>query len=167
MARRSPSAPPPRRIALVPIGADAFAPFGTLLAAPDPAPRQDHAGALYTDRPDAAANLALIRSEPHGGLMPLVRLERHPHSSQTFLPLSVGAYVVVVAPDRGGGPDEAQLRAFRVPGDVGVTYRAGAWHAHMMTLDAPGTFAMLVFEAGTEADCVFAPIAPVIVVEAG
>ena len=57
--------------------------------------------------------------------------------------------------------NEAAIRAFRVPGQAGINYRAGAWHAHLMTVSAPGTFAMLVHEDGTPEDCVFAAIAPV------
>lgn len=151
----------PRRLAIRPIDSEAFAPFGTLLERPAAPPRQDRATPLENGRATAAANLALIRSEPWAGLMPLIRLERHPFSSQAFLPLAVDSYVVVVAPDRDGRPDEEALLAFRVPGHVGLNYRAKAWHAHMMTWDAPGTFAMLAYEDGTADDCVFAPIAPV------
>lgn len=67
------------------------------------------------------------------------RLERHPHSSRAFLPLAVGRYVVVVAPDRDGAPDETAIHAFRVPGHAGISghagidERAGAWHAHRPT----------------------------------
>lgn len=149
-----------RRLPIEPIAADAFAPFGALLVAPAEDPRQDRVARIENLRAGVPPNLALIRSAPFSGLMPLTRLERHPHSSQTFLPLAVEAYLAVVAPDRGGRPDEAAIRAFRVPGRVGIHYRAGAWHAHMMTLSAPGTFAMLVHEDGTAEDCVFAPIAP-------
>ncbi|MDO9426410.1 MAG: ureidoglycolate lyase [Methylobacterium sp.] len=152
---------PVRTLPIRPIDAAAFAPFGTLLEAPDVAPRQDRAAFIENGRPAVAANLALIRSEPWSGPVPVARLERHPHSSQAFLPLAVAAYVVVVAPDRDGRPDEAALRAFRVPGHIGLNYRAGAWHAHMMTLDAPGIFAMLVHEDGSADDCHVVAIAPV------
>lgn len=160
-ARPMPETAARRTLPIRPIDAAAFAPFGTLLEAPAVPPRQDHATALENGRPGVGANLALIRSEPWTGLMPLGRLERHPHSSQAFLPLAVAAYVVVVAPDRDGHPDEAALQAFRVPGHVGLNYRAGAWHAHMMTLDAPGTFAMLDHEDGSADDCHVVAIAPV------
>lgn len=150
-----------RRIAIAPLEAALFAPFGSLLEAPDPGPRQDRAAALESTRPGAPANLALIRSEPYPAAMPLARLERHPHSVQVFLPLCVESYVVVVAPDAGGRPDEAGLLAFRVPGTVGLCYRRNAWHAHMMTLRESGIFAMLVHEDGGAEDCVFAGIAPV------
>lgn len=149
-----------RSLPIAAITAEAFAPYGEVLEAPATPPRQDRAARVENRRDGVGANLALIRSEPWSGLMPLRRMERHPHSTQAFLPLAVGAYVVVVAPDRGGVPDEARLRAFRVPGHVGLSYHAEAWHAHMMTLETPGTFAMLVHEDGTEADCRFAPIAP-------
>ena len=154
-----------RRIAVEPITEAAFAPWGVVLAAPAHGPRQDRAGLLESTRPGARANLALIRSEPAEAAMPLRRLERHPHSSQAFLPLAVGAYLLVVAPDAGGRPDEAALRAFRVPGDAGIEYRRGAWHANMMTAGEPGVFAMLVHEDGSAGDCVFADIEPVALAE--
>ncbi|MET7245536.1 ureidoglycolate lyase [Methylobacterium sp. EM32] len=150
-----------RTLPIEPITAEAFAPYGTLLVGPAAGPRQDRAAEIENGRPGVPLNLALIRSEPFAGSMPLRRLERHPHSAQSFLPLAVGAYLVVVAPDAGGRPDEAALRAFQVPGDTGIVYRSGAWHAHMTTLSAPGTFAMLVHEDGSAEDCVFAPIDPV------
>ncbi|TXN79370.1 ureidoglycolate lyase [Methylobacterium sp. WL8] len=150
-----------RTIPIEPVDEAALRPFADLLVAPDSGPRQDHASPIENFRVGVAANLALIRSEPFAGLMPLTRLERHPHSSQAFLPLAVEAYLVVVAPDRDGRPDESAIRAFRVPGHAGVNYRAGAWHAHLTTLSTPGTFAMLVHEDGTREDCVFAAIGPV------
>ncbi|SFL81429.1 ureidoglycolate lyase [Methylobacterium pseudosasicola] len=153
-----------RTITIAEMTTEAFAPYGDLLRAPATPPRQDQAGTMQNTRPAARANLALIHSEPMDQLMPLRRLERHLHSNQAFLPLAVEAYVVVVAPDRDGRPDEARIQAFRVPGHAGINYRAGAWHAHMMTLQAPGTFAMIVHEDGTEADCDFAAIAPLTVV---
>lgn len=155
----------PGHIPIRPISAPDFAPFGSLLERPEPEPRQDHAALIENGRPGVALNLALIRSEPFAAVMPLLRLEMHPVSSQTFMPLAVGGYVVVVAEDRDGRPDPATLAAFAVPGHVGIHYRAGAWHAHMMTREHPGTFAMLVYEDGSETDCVFASIPPVTLVE--
>lgn len=162
----SPASGDALRLVIRPITADLFAPFGALLDQPDPLPRQDRATAIENGRPGVDPNLALIRSEPYRDAMPLRRLEQHPFSSQSFLPLAVAAYVVVVALDRDGAPDPGTLAAFTVPGHVGLTYRAGAWHAHMMTREAPGTFAMLVYEDGSEADCVFAPIPETVLVEA-
>jgi ureidoglycolate lyase len=155
---------PVRKVTTVPITAAAFAPFGDVLHAPSPPPRQDHAGLMINGRRDARANCAVIRSEPYDPGKPLQRLECHPHSNQLFVPLSVGRYLVVVAPDRDGRPDEDGLLAYDVGGDTGINYHPGIWHAHMTTLDRPGTFAMLVHEDGTAQDCLFAPITDVTLV---
>lgn len=152
-----------RTLILSDITAEAFAPYGEVLDDPATPPRQDQAGRMQNTRQAARANLALVRSEPMAGLMPVRRLERHLHSNQAFLPLSVDAYAVIVAPDRDGRPDESRIHGFRVPGHVGINYRAGTWHAHMMTLEEPGRFAMLVHEDGTDADCSFSPIAPLMI----
>ena len=71
-----------RSIPVAEITAEAFAPYGDLLNAPATPPRQDRAARIENRRDGVGANLALVESEPFSGLMPLRRLERHPHSSQ-------------------------------------------------------------------------------------
>ncbi|KAI0443728.1 ureidoglycolate hydrolase [Xylaria telfairii] len=80
-------------------------------------------------------------------------LERHPFTSQTFIPLTADSskrYLVVVAPtlhptplddglpapkDAGRGlPDVGRVLAFVATGDQAVTYAAGTWHAPMIAL---------------------------------
>ncbi|KAI1502572.1 ureidoglycolate hydrolase [Biscogniauxia marginata] len=95
-------------------------------------------------------------------------LERHPFTSQTFVPLGgapAARYLVVVAPtlaedpagagadagrvpvpkgegeseSKGGGlPDVRALRAFVATGRQAVTYAPGTWHAPMMALGPEG-----------------------------
>ncbi|AGO14073.1 AaceriAGR218Cp [[Ashbya] aceris (nom. inval.)] len=66
----------------------------------------------------------------------VVVLEKHPFSSQTFVPVgqdSRPAYLVVVAlPDAQGEPDLSTLRAFVCAGTHAVTYAPGIWHAPMI-----------------------------------
>ncbi|TRX95246.1 hypothetical protein FHL15_003938 [Xylaria flabelliformis] len=89
-------------------------------------------------------------------------LERHPFTSQTFIPLTADGtkrYLVVVAPttpvptgeeeenlpaprdDAGlpgrGLPDVSRLVAFVATGEQAVTYAAGTWHAPMIALGPP------------------------------
>ena len=113
-----------------------------------------------------------LRRAPSGLLFDVGLLERHPFTSQTFVPLSAdGAatrYLVVVAPDlpapaRGGHvphsplPDITALRAFVATGRQAVTYAAGTWHAPMVALGAPGAvvdFVVVQFANGVAAeDC--------------
>ncbi|KAI0434334.1 ureidoglycolate hydrolase [Xylaria sp. FL1042] len=86
----------------------------------------------------------------------VVILERHPFTSQTFIPLTADTtkrYLVIVAPTLGstgddsslpapegaglpgrGLPDVRALRAFVATGEQAVTYAAGTWHAPMVAL---------------------------------
>ena len=155
-----------RKVTIAPITAAAFASFGDVLHTPSQPLRQDHAGSMINGRETARANCAVIRSAPYDPGKPLQRLECHPHSNQLFVPLAVGRYLVVVAPNAGSRPDIDGLLAFEVGGDTGINYHPRIWHAHMTTIDRPGIFAMLVHEDGTEQDCVFAPIADVMLVTA-
>ena len=82
-----------------------------------------------------------------GGLFHVTILERHPYTTQTFVPLATGSssetrYLVIVAPTRPEGnrpPDVRGIKAFIARGDQAVTYGAGTWHAPMAALGAPGT----------------------------
>ena len=86
-------------------------------------------------------------------------LERHEHSSQTFIPLSVKRYLVLATLDApGGGPDLARLRAFVARAGQGVTYAMGTWHHPVTVLDGPASFAVLMWRDGTAGDEEFVPV---------
>ena len=143
----------------------AFAPFGQVLLAPNNNTREDFAAKMENDRPGTArSNLALIAASPARFPLEIKCLERHAHSNQAFLPLNVPAYLVVVCSDNGTGrPDLETLRAFRVSGRTGVNYNRGTWHHGMTTIGESGTFAMFVHEDGTEGDCEFVNVEPIVV----
>ena len=152
-----------RELTCVPLSAEAFAPFGQVVSAglqpgapanQGTAVRFDFCADLLTTRPAARANLAVFRSVakalPHDVLL----LERHPCSTQVFIPMRVSRYLVCVAPTRAdGGPELSGLVAFLCHPGQGVAYAPGTWHHPMVALDAPGEFAMLAWEDGTPLDC--------------
>jgi ureidoglycolate lyase len=141
------------KLVIEPISAEAFAPHGTVVRAPADLGRNSYYDALMNTRPDARATLSSSRALPK--TLPLVGtiMERHPFSSQTFFPLDVARYVVIVAPDGPGDrPEMAQARAFVVPGDTAITYAAGCWHHAMIALDRPACFSVLMWRDGTAAD---------------
>ena len=98
------------------------------------------------------------------GVFPVEILERHPFTTQTFIPLGLSSseankarYLVVVAPSLPpssadeywpvpavtansgplpgrGLPDLRKIRAFIADGSQAVTYGAGTWHAPMVAI---------------------------------
>lgn len=81
-------------------------------------------------------------------VFPIRILERHPYTTQTFVPMGLSPrdqsskYLVIVASSkqptnafsREGPPDLADVRAFVAGGRQAVTYGAGVWHAPMVVL---------------------------------
>lgn len=103
------------------------------------------------------------QGQGQGEVVTVSVLERHPFTTQTFIPLGLAPgdaarYLVVVAPalrpppsptshpsvasdperpqdyDRGEMPDVARLRAFVAHGGQAVTYGEGTWHAPMVVV---------------------------------
>lgn len=126
----------------------AFAPFGNVARSEQGTTKSIRDGSvLLTKSPasfshsDEAVDLSLdfYDVQPEGKIIHLVQAERHEHSSQMFIPISVKRYLVVVWPDdpREGSEAEAFLG---MPGDV-VIYNPGIWHHGIIALDERGLFA--------------------------
>lgn len=151
-----------RRVALEPLTAAAFAPFGQLVAASGDgrdtnlgtAVRFDWAAALENSRAQARPNLAVFRSLPQALPFRVTLLERHPHSTQVFAPLRAARWLVMVAPDAAdGGPDASALRAFVAGAGQAINFRRGVWHHPVIVLDEPAELLMLAWEDGGAGDC--------------
>lgn len=162
---------PRRRIEAPLITREAFLPFGDVVIAEraDIAPimvnfgtaaRRNDVGSLESTRPHSKPNLATFHCQPWSRF-PVVAesMEKHPCSSQLFVPMKVERYLVVVAPG-GDAPDVEGLRAFvAIPGQ-GVIYGPGVWHMPLIVFgSAPAEFVMFVWEDGTADDCVVAKLA--------
>ena len=145
-----------------PLTRGAFAPFGGVVEVDGTAGRAANDGrALRYDQPLDIGHRAPAREahlslyEIDGSALPLTvdRLERHPASSQIFVPMSAGRYLIVVAGDAArGGPDLETLRAFVATSAQGVCYAPGVWHYPLVSLDRAATFAMFMWRAPEDAD---------------
>ena len=144
-----------------PLTRDAFAPFGDVIDVPNEPGRLYYEEALGNLRPTARPSLSVsLKPETRDRPLRAELLERHEFSSQTFMPLDVGRWLIVVAPHaRAGGPDMTGLQAFIADGSQGVTYRPNTWHHGLTTLDRPGSFAVFMWKAGS-ADEEFVPVKP-------
>ncbi|MBN8611379.1 MAG: ureidoglycolate lyase [Deltaproteobacteria bacterium] len=155
-----------------PIERERYAPYGSLVAAGDEhtARSANHGTAQAWDAqavlesrrgPAARCTASLFRCQPwnEGELVPVLRLERHPSSTQLFAPMRASRFLVVVA--RGGDrPDLSSLDAFVVEGPCAITYAPGVWHHPMIALDETADFVNALFSDGTDGDCHEVAIAP-------
>ena len=139
----------PREIAVEPLTADAFAPFGEVIEAAGAPTQIINRGRCgrYDDlaRLDFAAGgrpaISVFEAEPYALPLTLDMVERHPLGSQAFLPLSQDPFLVIAAPDRDGTPGTP--RAFLTRAGQGVNLRRGTWHGVLTPLGRPGLFAVV------------------------
>jgi len=149
-----------------PITQDAYAPYGrVLMASPRGEPGElanlgtalrfdDVVECQNTRGPSAPLKVKVFRSRP----LPLERraialLEKHPCSTQLFIPMNASRYIALVALG-GERPDISTLAAFVVEGPRGISYGPGVWHHPMITLDAETDFVVFVHEDCGANDCV-------------
>lgn len=171
------------RLVAEPITAEAFAPFGSLVGCDrddvmatsanlGSAERRDFLLDVESRRPGARLNVATFRCRawalsPEGSgegattstrALTLGMLEKHPMSTQVFIPMTPAKYLVVVA-QGDDAPDLSTVRVFVVEGPRGVGYAPGVWHHPMIALERDIDFTCLVWEDGTPLDCVVCPLA--------
>jgi ureidoglycolate lyase len=137
-----------------PITAENFAPFGDLIEVGENpllinygfTERHHDLARLDLTEQGGRPLLSIFRSRPLPRPLRLNIMERHPLSSQAFMPLGDQPYLVVVAP---AGPFDPQaLRAFIAGPGQGVNYARGTWHHFCLALNAPSDF--LVIDRGGE-----------------
>lgn len=78
-------------------------------------------------------------------------IERHPHGSQAFVPLTPCRMLVVVAP-AGEPAAAANLRAFVSNGQQGINYHRGTWHMPLIAFE-PGQQFLIIDRAGDTPNC--------------
>ncbi len=137
-----------REIITEPLSADAFAPFGDVLEATGAADmiiNQGKCGRHHDlaklDFGEGRAGLSLFQAEPRALPYKLDLVERHPLGSQSFIPMSLTSFLVIVAPDEDGTPGTP--RAFLSQPGQAISFHRGTWHGVLTPLEAPGLFAVV------------------------
>ena len=120
-----------------PLSEDAFAPYGTVLAAEGQRRSIDLYGSTIdvfsAGRVDADVPVDIFMSRSSIREFRVHFLERHMLLAQMFVPLCGTPFVVVVGrpdarEDENGIPLVDEISAFFVPGDKAVTIHRGTWH---------------------------------------
>ncbi len=159
----------PRMLAVEPLTAAAFRPFGDVIEAAASATRRT-INEGYAERFHDLAHIDtaeqggrtlvnIFRAVPRTLPLTLSLVERHVLGSQAFVPLAPTRFLVVVAA-AGPAPNADQLRCFMAAAGQGVNYARGTWHLPLLALDAGGDF--LVIDRGgpgAAQDCEVHPMA--------
>ncbi|MCW0234022.1 MAG: ureidoglycolate lyase [Ferrovibrio sp.] len=141
------------QLAARPLTAEAFAPYGEVLAAPADTGRHYYGPLIENRRPQAGLDFSLSTVAASHLPLKLKLFERHAFSAQVFMPVDVARYLVTVCPDNGQGrPDAGRAISFVAPSNVGVMYAAGTWHHPMVALDRPGRFSIVMWACGDAGD---------------
>ena len=120
-----------------------FSKYGDLISSDDINPMDINAG--YAKRFDNLANIntskdegktivsifsALKRTFP----MKIDMMEKHPLSSQAFIPMKETTFVSFVAP-LGEFPDISKIQSFIIPSKKGINYKPGIWHFPLISTE--------------------------------
>ena len=90
----------------------------------------------------------IFRSTPLLQPVSIKMMERHPLSSQAFIPMSQQPFLVVVAPK--GEFDILKLEVFLATSEQGVNYHKGTWHHYCLALHQVSDF--IVIDRGGAGD---------------
>ena len=143
-----------------PLTKAAFAPFGDVIEIDAARARTINQGMATRYHDLAGLDLLeargtplvnIFRGKPWPMPMPIKMVERHPLSSQAFIPLSAQPFLMVVAaPAKRVAPGD--LRAFLARGGQGVNYRRGVWHHPLIALDRVCDF-LVIDRGGADENC--------------
>ncbi len=136
------------KITTQPLTATAFAPFGDVLElkdVPDKIINQGLCG-RHHDLAEMAftegrAGLSLFNAQPRALPYKLDMVERHPDGSQAFIPMTPAPFLVIVASDNDGTPE--QPVAFLTASGQAINFHKNTWHGVLTPLTAPGLFAVV------------------------
>lgn len=148
------------RLPAAPLSASAFAPFGQVIEAAGgesfpinqgTCERFHDLARLELDTANGRAGVSIFRARPVELPFAVRLLERHPLSTQAFVPLTARRYLVVVAP-AGAAPEPSVVCAFLAGPGQGVNYARGVWHHPLLALDAEADF-LVLDRIGPGANC--------------
>jgi ureidoglycolate lyase len=154
-----------------PLTAAAFAPFGDVIeiAGRDSRPINEGTCERFDDvaQPDVLAAggrplVSIFKAAARRLPFHVKVLERHPLSSQAFIPLDGLPFLVVVA-ERGDAPLSGRIRAFRSSGSQGVNYRRNTWHHALLALERTSHF-LVLDRGGPGVNCDETPVDDAVVV---
>jgi ureidoglycolate lyase len=137
-----------------------FAPFGDVIEVNDNAKNfsiNDGFTQRYHDLAEVDVTqengrtlINIFRSTPLDQPVSIKMMERHPLSSQAFIPMGQQPFLVVVAPK--GELDISKIEVFLASSNQGVNYHKGTWHHYCLALHQISDF-IVVDRGGVGNNC--------------
>lgn len=101
-----------------------------------------------TDITDGHAQIAIFAAKPRAYPCVVDMLERHPLATQAFYPLQPHPWHAIVC--AGETPTAERLRAFTIPGNIGVQYHRNIWHYPLLIRAARQEFLIVDYSGDGE-----------------
>lgn len=126
-----------------PLARETFAHYGDVIEKPGArvfatnggqAERYHDLARVAAERPDARTLVSIFHSRPFAMPLQVALMERHPVSTQAFIPVNGGRFVVIVGA-AGLPPTAKHFRSFVTNGTQGVNYHPGIWHHPLIALE--------------------------------
>lgn len=134
------------RVPVQPLTRDAFRPYGDVVEIGDSrhytinqgfAERYADMAKLDLLDDGGAPNVGIVRAKPRQFPLQVKLMERHPKSSQLFIPLVARPFLVLVA----APADQPQnIIGFKTMAGQGINYGRGVWHHPLIALDQSTDF---------------------------
>ena len=136
------------RVPVQPLTRETFRPFGDVVEIGDSQHYTINQGwaERYADmakidllEDGGTPNVGIVRAKPRQFPLRIELMERHPKSTQLFIPLVARPFLVLVAPpaDR---PELKTIVGFKTMTGQGINYGRGVWHHPLIALDQSTDF---------------------------
>lgn len=129
--------------------AAAFKPYGDVLETAGVSPKSINSGNClrYNDiasldiDSSGEVGISMFDAKAYSNPIQLNYVERHPLGSQAFIPMTDDKYIVVVADDLNGVPQ--QPKVFITNGSQGVNYGRNVWHGVLTPIKKQSLFTVI------------------------
>mgnify|MGYP001312564516 CR=1 FL=1 len=120
-----------------------FAEYGDLISTDNISPidinagyakRFDNLADLDTSKNDGKTIVSIFSALKRNFPMKIDMMEKHPLSSQAFMPMQETTFLSFVAPP-GDFPEINKIQSFIIPPKMGINYKPGVWHFPLITTE--------------------------------
>ena len=120
-----------------------FSKFGDMITTNDINPmdinsgyakRFDNLADLNTSKDDGKTIVSIFSALKRTFPMKINMMEKHPLSSQAFIPMKETTFLSFVAP-QGKSPEISKMQSFIIPPKTGINYKPGIWHFPLISTE--------------------------------